>query len=144
MPRKSKFTKPPTNADRDLLVRANAVAAHTEFLRYNCDHLDAVSQDASRKVLTEITDAIDRLRAFQRLLTERALEGTTPLDSADKVLLRKVFDVGPYIAKPDDKDRTRLDRLVLDGYLSAWLANANAMMYAITDLGRVILKQVGK
>ena len=144
MPHKSKFTKPPKDPDRDLLERANAVTAHTEFLRYNCDHLDAVSQDVSRKALSEITDAIERLQGFQRLLTERALEGTTPLDGADRALIRKIFDVGPYIAKPGDKDRARLGRLVLDGYLSAWPANANAMVYTVTDLGRVILKQESK
>jgi predicted transcriptional regulator of viral defense system len=38
------------------------VTANVEFLRCNCEHIDAVSQDAARKALAELIDAIERLR----------------------------------------------------------------------------------
>jgi hypothetical protein len=84
-----------------------------ELLRYNCEYLDAVPQDAALQALGDVIEAIARLQGFKQQLIKRAAEGTTPLDDTDKALLRKIFDVGAYIAKADHIERARLDRLVI-------------------------------
>jgi hypothetical protein len=69
-----------------------------------------------------------------------------PLSTADMVSLRMVFDACPLAVKLTDKNRDRLDRLdklVLDDYLTAWLVT-DVMLYAVTDAGLAALKREGK
>jgi hypothetical protein len=66
-----------------------------------------------------------------------------PLESADRVLLRHVFENGPLVVKLGHKDQDQLDRLVLDGYLTAWLVT-DVMLYAMSDAGLAALKRKGK
>jgi hypothetical protein len=46
--------------------------------------------------------------------------------------------------KADDKHRARLNRLVLDGFMSVSLVNLHDLMYVVTDLGRGLMKSEGK
>jgi hypothetical protein len=57
------------------------------------------------------------------------------LDEIDVALLCKVFDIGPYVARAEDKDRARLDRLVREGYLTAQPVNVDDALYVLTERG---------
>jgi hypothetical protein len=64
------------------------------------------------------------------------------LDEADVALLQRVdiFEAGPLVAMPDDKDHAMLGRLVAGGFLTAWPVNARDTLYAITNRGRTARK----
>jgi hypothetical protein len=57
------------------------------------------------------------------------------LDAKDRALLRRIFDAGPYVVHADNEDRTRLDRLVKEGYLTATPVNVGDLMYVVTKRG---------
>jgi hypothetical protein len=56
------------------------------------------------------------------------------LDAKDRALLRRIFDAGRYVA--DNEDRTRLDRLVKEGYLTGTPVNVGDLMYVVTKRGK--------